>query len=98
METRSPAADGGGVENPMQHQGQQEGNASNTIPAEPNNQQAGAMSSFSSMLLWILGGASSEGLNSFLSMFRDVRDEDEAQVFADTTSPQNPHHDPLVVD
>lgn len=76
----------------MQHQE----NAANTIPAEPNP-QAGAMSSFSSMLLWILGGASSEGLNSFLSMFRDVRDEDEAQVFADT-SPQNPHHAPLLVD
>ncbi|CAA7029648.1 unnamed protein product [Microthlaspi erraticum] len=100
--TRSPAAGasadgGGGGENPMQHQ-EQEGNAANnTIPAGPNP-QAGAMSSFSSMLLWILGGASSEGLNSLLSMFRDVRDENEAQVFADTTSPQNPHHDPLSVD
>ncbi|CAN8245057.1 unnamed protein product [Cochlearia groenlandica] len=96
-ETRSPAAaagPGGGVENPMQHQRQEE-NAANTA-----NLQAGAMSSFSSMLLWILGGASAEGLNSFLSMFRDVRDEDEAQVFADTTtSPQNPHHaPPLIVD
>ncbi|EOA34083.1 hypothetical protein CARUB_v10021584mg [Capsella rubella] len=99
-EARSPTADGGGVENPTQHQQQQEENAANTIPAEPNPQQAGAMSSFSSMLLWILGGASSEGLNSFLSMFRDVRDENEAQVFADTTttSTQNPHHDPLIVD
>lgn len=95
-ETRTATADGG-VENPTQHQEQEE-NAANTIPAEPNP-QAGAMSSFSSMLLWILGGASSEGLNSFLSMFRDVvRDEDEAQVFADTTSPQNPHLAPRLVD
>jgi hypothetical protein len=97
-ETRSFTADGGGVGNPAQYQEQQEENEANTVPAEPNPQQAGAMSSFSSMLLWILGGASSEGLNSFLSMFRDVRDEDEAQVFADTSPPQNPHHDPLSVD
>lgn len=82
----------------MRHQ-EQEGNAANnnTIPAGANP-QAGAMSSFSSMLLWILGGASSEGLNSLLSMFRDVRDEDEAQVFADTSPQNNPHQDPLSVD
>ncbi|CAH2047837.1 unnamed protein product [Thlaspi arvense] len=92
-ETRSPeAADGD--ENPVQHQEREENRANNNIPAEPPNPQAGAMSSFSSMLLWILGGASSEGLKSFLSRFRDVRDEDEAQVFADAST-QNPHHDPL---
>ncbi|XP_031379263.1 membralin-like protein At1g60995 isoform X2 [Punica granatum] len=39
----------------------------------------GAMNSFSSLLLWILGGASTEGLNSIFSMFRDVRDQ--GQVF-----------------
>ncbi|KAG2262218.1 hypothetical protein Bca52824_069297 [Brassica carinata] len=93
-ETRSPAA-AAGVENPMQHQ-QQEVNTANTIPAVPNP-QAGAMSSFSSMLLRILGGAPTEGLNSFLSMFRDVRGEDEAQVFVDT-SPQNSHNDTILVD
>ena len=76
----------------MQNQ-PQEVNTANAIPVEPNP-HAGAMSSFSSMLLRILGGASSDGFNSFLSMFRDVRDEDEAQVFADT-SPPNPHHDTL---
>ncbi|KAJ4887353.1 hypothetical protein Rs2_27101 [Raphanus sativus] len=43
------------------------------------------------------GGASSEGFNSFLSRFRDTRDEDEAQAFADTSLP-NAHHDNLVVD
>ncbi|KAF8093335.1 hypothetical protein N665_0384s0022 [Sinapis alba] len=96
-ETRSPAAADAGDENPMQHQ-QQDVNTANAIPVEPNP-HAGAMSSFSSMLLRTLGGASSEGFNSFLSMFRDVRDgdEDEAQVFADT-SPPNPHHDNLSVD
>ncbi|WZY86984.1 hypothetical protein YC2023_033368 [Brassica napus] len=73
----------------MQHQHQhQEVNTANTIPAVPNP-QAGAMSSFSSMLLRILGGAPTEGLNSFLSMFRDVRDEDEAQVVS--SSHRNKH-------
>jgi len=47
----------------------------------------GTMNSFSSLLLWILGGASSEGLNSFLSIFRDVRDQ--GQVFADNPQPEN---------
>ncbi|KAJ0254616.1 Membralin-like protein [Hirschfeldia incana] len=98
-ETRSPAATSAadaGVENPMQHQQQEVNTANANIPVDPNP-HAGVMSSFSSMLLRILGGASSEGFNSFLSMFRDVRDGDEAQVFADT-SPPNPHHDNLVVD
>ncbi|WMV24732.1 hypothetical protein MTR67_018117, partial [Solanum verrucosum] len=50
----------------------------------------GSMNSFSSLLLWILGGASSEGLNSFLSIFRDVREH--GQVFAgqETHATQNP--------
>nr|XP_043637657.1 membralin-like protein At1g60995 [Erigeron canadensis] len=47
----------------------------------------GAMSSFSSMLLWLLGGASSEGLNSFLSMFRDVRDH--GQTYAESPQQEN---------
>lgn len=95
-ETRSPAAVDAGVENPMQHQQQEVNTANANIPVEPNP-HAGAMSSFSSMLLRILGGASSEGFNSFLSRFRDARDEDEAQAFADTSLP-NAHHDNLVVD
>ncbi|KAK7246864.1 hypothetical protein RIF29_41734 [Crotalaria pallida] len=60
------------VANPVQIHGQAE--------SGPN---PGSMNSFSSLLLWILGGASSEGLNSFLSMFRDVRDQ--GQVFAEPT-------------
>ncbi|KAE8692661.1 putative HSP40/DnaJ peptide-binding protein [Hibiscus syriacus] len=58
------------------------------IPEQPELQQAeagpnpGTLSSFSSLLLWILGGASSEGLNSFLSMFRDVREQ--GQVYTDS--------------
>lgn len=58
------------------------------IPGQADIQQAergpnpGSMNSFSSLLLWILGGASSEGLNSFFSMFRDVREQ--GQVFNET--------------
>ncbi|XP_019200533.1 PREDICTED: uncharacterized protein LOC109194102 [Ipomoea nil] len=48
--------------------------------ANPNpnpNPNPGAMNPFSSLLLWILGGATSESVNSFLSIFRD-----HAQVYA----------------
>ncbi|XP_060186049.1 membralin-like protein At1g60995 [Lycium barbarum] len=73
--------------NPVQLGGQPDTRQSET-GANP-----GSMNSFSSLLLWILGGASSEGLNSFLSIFRDVRDH--AQVFAgspgqETHATQNP--------
>ncbi|XP_058007053.1 membralin-like protein At1g60995 isoform X2 [Hevea brasiliensis] len=47
----------------------------------------GSMNSFSSLLLWILGGASSEGLNSLFSMFRDVREQ--GQVYADSPRAEN---------
>ncbi|XP_071704123.1 membralin-like protein At1g60995 [Rutidosis leptorrhynchoides] len=47
----------------------------------------GTMNFFSSILLWILGGASSEGFNSFLSMFRDVRDQ--RQTYAETPPQEN---------
>ncbi|XWS67935.1 hypothetical protein CRYUN_Cryun04dG0047600 [Craigia yunnanensis] len=63
------------------------------IPGQPELQQAeagtnpGTMSSFSSLLLWILGGASSEGLNSFLSMFRDVREQ--GQVYTNSPTHEN---------
>ncbi|XP_008782691.1 membralin-like protein At1g60995 [Phoenix dactylifera] len=40
---------------------------------------------FGSLLLWILGGASSDGIVSFFSTFRDVRDQ--GQAFAE--NPQN---------
>lgn len=46
-----------------------------------------SLNPFSSMLLWILGGASSEGLNSFLSLFRDVRDQ--GQVYPEPLQQQN---------
>ncbi|CAN0920740.1 Membralin-like protein At1g60995 [Linum grandiflorum] len=52
--------------------------------AAPN---VGSMNSFSSLLLWILGGASYEGLNTFLSMFRDMRDH-QGQVYSG--NPSNP--------
>lgn len=47
----------------------------------------GALNSFSSLLLWILGGASSESLNSFLSIFRDFRDQ--GQVYAGPPQQEN---------
>lgn len=52
----------------------------NPLPM-PDQPEAGPnpanMNSFSSLLLWILGGASSESLNSLFSIFRDVRDQDQ---------------------
>ncbi|KAG9132077.1 hypothetical protein Leryth_026647 [Lithospermum erythrorhizon] len=57
------------LDNHMQVRGQPE-NGQPEAGANP-----GTMNSFSSLLLWILGGAaSSEGINSFLSIFRDLRD------------------------
>ncbi|XP_048437614.1 membralin-like protein At1g60995 [Pyrus x bretschneideri] len=53
-----------------------------------NGPNPGAMNSFSSLLLWILGGASSEGgLNSLLSMFRDVREQ--GQVYTEPPRQEN---------
>lgn len=49
-------------------------------------QNPGNMNSFSSLLLWILGGASSESLNSFFSIFRDVRDQ--GQFYAESPRPE----------
>nr|GEW40543.1 membralin like [Tanacetum cinerariifolium] len=58
------------------------------VAGQPDNGgNPGAMNSFSSMLLWILGGASSESLNSFLSMFRDVRDQ--GQAYAESPRQEN---------
>ncbi|KAH9604825.1 hypothetical protein KSS87_011230 [Heliosperma pusillum] len=51
-------------------------------PQQPvTGQNPGNMNSFSSLLLRVLGGASSESLNSLLSIFRDVRDQN--QFYAD---------------
>ncbi|KAL5562816.1 hypothetical protein UlMin_032563 [Ulmus minor] len=71
----------GEVENPLQTPGQAD------IRQGDNGPNPGTMSSFSSLLLWILGGASSEGRNSFLSMFRDVRDQ--GQVYAEPPGGDN---------
>ncbi|KAK9151129.1 hypothetical protein Syun_009438 [Stephania yunnanensis] len=51
-------------------------------------QNHNSLNSFGSLLLWILGGASSEGLNSFLSLFRDARDED--QVYPESLQYEGP--------
>lgn len=67
--------------NPLQDAGRPD------LRQEETGGNPGTMNSFSSLLLWILGGASSEGLNSFLSMFRDVRDQ--GQVFVENPQPDN---------
>uniref|UniRef100_A0A2N9FRF8 Uncharacterized protein n=1 Tax=Fagus sylvatica TaxID=28930 RepID=A0A2N9FRF8_FAGSY len=85
-------ANGGLDGSGLQEQSENE-NSPLQMPGQPNLQQAengpnpGTMNSFSSLLLWILGGASSEGLNSFLSMFRDVREQ--GQVFAESPGQEN---------
>ncbi|CAH9123326.1 unnamed protein product [Cuscuta epithymum] len=61
-------------------------NGSSLQTHQPEN-GGGGMNSFSSLLLWILGGHPSESLNSFLSIFRDVRDH--GQVFAETHGQHN---------
>uniref|UniRef100_A0A6N2MPU3 Membralin n=1 Tax=Salix viminalis TaxID=40686 RepID=A0A6N2MPU3_SALVM len=70
------------VDNPMQNPGQ-----ADLQQSETNPNSGGSMNSFSSLLLWILGGASSEGINSFLSIFRDMRDQ--GQVYAESPRPEN---------
>ena len=73
----------------LYQEGSENGNPSGQPELRPAETGAnhGAMNSFSSLLLWILGGASSEGLNSFLSIFRDVRDQ--GQVYAETRQQEN---------
>ncbi|KAL8229505.1 hypothetical protein R6Q57_014405 [Mikania cordata] len=56
----------------------------NRVGNHQSDDGGGAMNSFSSTLLWILGGASSEGINSFLSMFRD-----QGQAYADPPRQEN---------
>lgn len=58
-----------------------------------NAQQTGTapgssfLNPFGSFLLWILGGGASDGIVSFFSMFRDVRDH--GQDFIQPTQPEN---------
>ncbi|GLT42752.1 hypothetical protein SLA2020_167370 [Shorea laevis] len=77
IENRNPGQSGNPEHIPEQSELQQ-------TDSGPN---PGNMSSFSSMLLWILGGASSEGRNPFLSMFREVRDQ--GQVYAASPRQEN---------
>jgi len=59
------------------------------MPDQPEaGQSPSNMNSFSSLLLWILGGASSESLNSIFSVFRDMRDQ--GQFY---TEPPNPRRE-----
>ncbi|KAI5448596.1 hypothetical protein KIW84_015849 [Lathyrus oleraceus] len=78
----SMSQNGPGVTEP---QGPSESNPAHIPEQAERGPNPGSMN-FSSMLLWILGGASSEGLSSFLSMFRDARDQ--GQVYTEA-----PRHD-----
>nr|GMD02422.1 membralin-like protein At1g60995 [Ipomoea batatas]GMD20447.1 membralin-like protein At1g60995 [Ipomoea batatas]GME16667.1 membralin-like protein At1g60995 [Ipomoea batatas] len=60
------------------------GEQPDTRPPENGGANPGAMNPFSSLLLWILGGATSESLNSFLSIFRD-----HGQVYAGNPRQEN---------
>ncbi|GFY86425.1 hypothetical protein Acr_05g0000640 [Actinidia rufa] len=83
LQGRAENNNSGRVGNPIQMvAGQPDLRQAETGGANPGN-----MNSFSSLLLWILGGASSEGLNSFLSIFRDVRDQ--GQVYAEAPRQEN---------
>lgn len=96
---RNGATEFPGVPDQQGNGNQDEFGNSLQLGGQPDTRQSetganpGSMNSFSSLLLWILGGASSEGLNSFLSIFRDVREH--GQVFAgppgqETHATQNP--------
>ncbi|CAM0875566.1 unnamed protein product [Alopecurus aequalis] len=65
--------------NPLQYQDQNPQRAGNA-PAG-----SGSLNPFASVLLWLLEGGASDGIVSFFSMFRDVRDH--GQDYADP--PQN---------
>ncbi|KAI3814352.1 hypothetical protein L1987_19105 [Smallanthus sonchifolius] len=87
----NPGLRGGGQTNETHTQAPENDNMNmntnmNRVGVGNNHQSdSGSGGSFSSMLLWILGGVSSEGLNSFLSMFRD-----QGQAYAvDTPHQEN---------
>jgi hypothetical protein len=69
------------VNNPMQFQDQS--------PQQAGNPSAGSgsLNPFGSLLLWLLGGGASDGIVSFFSMFRDVRDH--GQDFTDPPRNEN---------
>lgn len=73
------AAQPGGSQDVFGIRTQADGDHDNRMQQAEAGVNPGVMNSFSSLLLWILGGASTEGLNSIFSMFRDVRDQ--GQVF-----------------
>ncbi|XP_020092322.1 uncharacterized protein LOC109712925 isoform X1 [Ananas comosus] len=56
-------------------------------PANPQQAENAAPGGGHSLLLWLLGGGSSEGIVSLFSMFRDVRDQ--GQDFADSPTRNN---------
>ncbi|KAK4769048.1 hypothetical protein SAY86_027198 [Trapa natans] len=73
------AAQTGGTQDVFRMRAQPDGDNHNGIQQAEAGADPGMMNSVSSLLLWILGGASTEGLNSIFSLFRDGRDQ--GQVF-----------------
>ena len=67
--------------NPLQYQDQNPQQAGNA-PAG-----SGSLNPFASLLLWLLEGGASDGIISFFSMFRDVRDH--GQDYADPPRNEN---------
>ncbi|VAI00807.1 hypothetical protein VPH35_071059 [Triticum aestivum] len=67
--------------NPIQYEDQNLEQAGNAPAA------SGSLNPFGSLLLWLLGGGASDGIVSFFSMFRDVRDHHGGQDYAEP--PQN---------
>ncbi|KAK3146539.1 hypothetical protein QOZ80_3BG0267770 [Eleusine coracana subsp. coracana] len=67
--------------NPIQYQDQNPQQAGNPAAG------SGSLNPFGSLLLWLLGGGASDGIVSFFSMFRDVRDH--GQDFTDPPRNEN---------
>ncbi|GJM96097.1 hypothetical protein PR202_ga12906 [Eleusine coracana subsp. coracana] len=67
--------------NPIQYQDQNPQQAGNPAAG------SGSLNPFGSLLLWLLGGGASDGIVSFFSLFRDVRDH--GQDFTDPPRNEN---------
>lgn len=68
--------------NPLQYEDQNLEQAGNAPAA------SGSLNPFGSLLLWLLGGGASDGIVSFFSMFRDVRDH-HGQDYAEPPRNEN---------
>lgn len=65
----------------------------NTQQTETATPGSNSLNPFGSLLLWILGGASTEGIVSFFSLFRDLRDQHHAYV--EPSPPNENENEPI---